>query len=63
MIVCIQVLVLPHPSEADQVRVIVVNIGHDPATVTSLNVMVGEAIQLSVAVAVPVAGGNVLAVH
>jgi hypothetical protein len=63
VIVCTQVLVFPQPSDADHVRVMVVNTGHDPATVTSLNVIVGEATQLSVAVAVPVAGGNVLAVH
>ena len=37
--------------------------GHDPPTVTSLNVIEGMASQLSVAVAIPVLAGNVLAVH
>jgi hypothetical protein len=41
----------------------VLRIGHDPDAVISLKVSVGEATQLSVAVAVPVLGGNVLAVH
>lgn len=49
----------PHPSEAVQVRVIVINNGQAPETVASLKVIVGEAVQLSVAVADPVAGGSV----
>lgn len=49
----------PHPSEAVQVRVIVINNGQAPDTVASLKVIVGEAVQLSVAVADPVAGGSV----
>jgi len=57
--VCTQVLELPHPSEAIHVRVIVISNGHVPPTVTSLKVIVGVAAQLSVAVADPVAGGNV----
>ena len=62
-IVCVQVLVLPQSSVAVQVRVIVNSCGHAPPTVTSLDVTVGDASQLSVAVAVPVFAGNVLAVH
>ena len=62
VIVCAQVDVLPHPSVADQVLVIVLSCGHPPATVTSLNVTAGVE-QLSVAIAVPVFAGNVLAVH
>lgn len=62
LIVCTQVEVLPHPSVADHVRVIVSSCGQAPATITSLEVMIGIA-QLSVAVAVPVLAGNVLAVH
>ena len=60
---CRHVLVLPQPSVADHVRLIVLNNGQIPATVTSLNVMIGLAIQLSVAVADPVFAGNVLSVH
>ena len=37
--------------------------GQFPPVVTSLKVIVGVASQLSVAVAVPVLAGNVLAVH
>ena len=48
---------------ATQVLVIVLSCGHAPLTVTSLDVMVGVESQLSVAVAVPVLAGNVLAVH
>ena len=58
-----QVLTFPQSSVADQVRVIVLSCGHAPPAVTSLNVTVGEVSQLSVAVAVPVFAGAVLAVH
>jgi len=61
--VCTQLLELPQSSAATQVRVIVRSCGHDPATVTSLNVNVAVASQLSVAVGLPVLAGNVLAVH
>lgn len=60
MMTCRQVLLLPHPSEATQVRFIVIKTGHTPPIVTSENVTVGV-LQLSVAVAVPVAAGNELA--
>lgn len=61
--VCIHVLVLPQSSVATQVRVMVSSCGHAPPTVTSVEVMVGVASQLSVAVAFPVLPGKVLAVH
>jgi hypothetical protein len=48
---------------ATQVRVIVLSCGHAPPTLTSVEVIVGVASQLSVAVAVPVVAGKVLAVH
>ncbi len=48
---------------AFQVRVIVPSCGQPPATETSVKVIIGCIAQLSVAVAVPVAGGNVLAVQ
>jgi len=54
---------VPKASVATQVRVIVYSSGHNPAAVTSLKVMVGARVQLSVAVAVPVFSGNVLASH
>ena len=56
-------LELPQSSVAIQVRVMVLSCGHAPPTDTSLDVMVGVASQLSVAVALPVVAGNVLAVH
>lgn len=62
VIVCIQVDVLPHPSVADQVLVIVRSCGHPPASVTSLKVIAGEE-QLSVAEAEPVTAGSVLTEH
>ena len=62
--VCIQLLELPQSSVARHVRVMVYSCGHAPATVTSVDVIVGVASQLSVAVAVPFAPpGAVLAVH
>ena len=61
-IVCTQLLELPQSSVATQVRVIVLSCGHAPPTFTSLEVMVGVGSQ-SVAVAVPVFAGKVLAVH
>ena len=61
--VCVQKLVLPQPSVADHVRVIVFKTGHAPGVLTSLKVIVGEATQLSVAVAEPVAAGAVLVLH
>jgi hypothetical protein len=62
-IVCAQVLAFPQSSVAVQVRVIVLSCVQTPATVTSVNVTVGVPSQLSVAVAVPVFAGAVLAVH
>jgi len=59
----LQVLKLPQSSVALQVRVIVRSCGQEPATVASLNVSAGVPSQLSVAVALPVLAGNVLAVH
>jgi len=54
-----QVLLLPQPSEATQVRLMVIKTGHTPPIVTSENVTVGV-LQLSVAVAFPVFGGKLL---
>ena len=62
-IVCTQVLELPQASVAVQVRVMVNSCGHAPPATTSLETMTGALSQLSVAVAVPVFAGNVLAVH
>ena len=62
-ITCKQVDELPQSSVALHVRFSVNACGHDPDTVASLIVIVGVASQLSVAVAVPVLAGNVLAVH
>jgi hypothetical protein len=63
MIVCTQLLELPQSSVALQVRVMVYSCAHAPPTVTSLEVMVGVASQLSDAVAEPVFAGKVLAVQ
>jgi hypothetical protein len=61
---CKQELEFPQSSVALQVLLIVYSCGHAPATVTSVDVIVGVASQLSVAVAVPlVPPGAVLAVH
>ena len=62
-IVCTQVPTLPQSSVADHVRVIVLSCGQIPPTVISLKVIPTTGSQLSVAVAVPVLAGNVLAVH
>jgi hydrogenase maturation factor HypE len=43
--------------------VIVISCGQDPPVVISLKVIAGIAAQLSVAVAIPVLAGSVLAVH
>jgi hypothetical protein len=56
-------LELPQSSIAVKVLLIVLSCGHNPATVTSANPMVGVASQLSVAVALPVLDVAVLAVH
>jgi hypothetical protein len=48
---------------AAHVLKMVCSCGHAPATITSAEVIVGVASQLSVAVAVPVAAGSVLSVH
>ena len=56
-------LLLPQSSVALHVLVIVNSCGHDPPIVTSLKVIPGVVSQLSVAVALPVLAGNVLAVH
>ena len=62
--VCRQLLELPQSSVALHVRLMVYSCGHPPATVTSVEVIVGVTSQLSVAVAVPfVPPGAVLAVH
>jgi hypothetical protein len=61
--VCAHVPVFPQSSVAIHVRVMVLSCGQAPATVTSENVIVRTGSQLSVAVAVPVLAGNVLAVH
>jgi hypothetical protein len=62
--VCRHVLELPQSSVALHVLLIVYSCGQAPATVTSVEVIVGVASQLSVAVAVPLAPpGAVLAVH
>jgi hypothetical protein len=63
MIIWRQVLLFPQPSDATQVRLIVNKVGHTPPTVTSLKVMIGVKVQLSVAVAVPVFTGNELFSH
>jgi hypothetical protein len=64
MIVCTQILLLPQSSVALQVLNMVYSWEHCPVpAVTSLNVIVGVASQRSVAVAVPVLAGSVLAVH
>src|SRR5689334_14307108 len=62
-IVCTHAVELPQSSVAVHVRVIVSSCGHWPPTVISVEVIVGVASQLSVAVALPVLAGNVLAVH
>jgi hypothetical protein len=62
--ICVQVLELPQSSVALHVLVMVYSCGQAPPTVTSVEVMVGVASQLSVAVAVPLAPpGAVLAEH
>ena len=53
-------MLLPQSSVADQVLVMVDSCGQPPPTTASLNVIATVGSQLSVAVAVPVAGGNVL---
>lgn len=63
MMVCVHVLVLPQSSVANHVLVMVSSCGHAPPTVTSVEVIVGKTSQLSVAVALPVLAGKVLAVH
>ena len=62
-IVCTHVPVFPQSSVAIHVREIVLSWGHAPPVKESLNVIVGDASQLSDAVAVPVAAGNVLVLH
>src|SRR5690606_3348484 len=58
-----QDMALPQSSVATQVRVIVSSSGHAPPTTTSVNVIVSVPSQLSVAVAIPVVAGRVLAAH
>ena len=60
---CSQVLLLPQASVALQILEIEPPRGQAPAVVTSLYVIVGEASQLSVAVAIPVLSGEVESVH
>ena len=62
-IVCVQVLIFPQSSVAFHVLVMVNSCGQVPPAVTSVKVMVGEVSQKSVAVAVPVFAGKVLALH
>lgn len=59
----LQVEKFPQSSVDFQVLVIVSFCGHEPATVTSVNVMVRDASQLSEEVGLPVLAGSVLAVH
>lgn len=61
--VCTHVLELPQSSVATHVRVMVLSCGQDAPVVISVKVISGAGSQLSVAVAVPVAGGKVLAVQ
>ena len=61
IITCKHELLFPQPSLANQVRLIVISTGQAPPIVTSENVIIGEPVQLSVAVAVPVAAGSELA--
>ena len=61
--VWVQVLELPQSSIAVNVLVIVSSCGHAPATVASVNPIVGVPSQLSVAVALPVAVVAVLVLH
>ena len=63
VITCTHVVLLPHPSAAVQVLVIVYSSGHVPLLITFAKVTAGEGLQLSVEVAVPVFDGSVLAVH
>src|SRR4030095_9943919 len=63
VMICSHVLLLPQSSVALQILVIPPPAEQDPLTVTSLKVIVGAVSQLSVAVALPVLAGNVLAVH
>ena len=63
IIVCVHVLLLPQSSVAVHVLTIVPSCGQEPPMILSDEVIVGVASQLSVAVAVPVFTGNVLAVH
>lgn len=60
---CVQELELPQSSIAVNVLLIVISCGHNPGTIASSNPMVGEASQLSVAVALPVFDVAVLAVQ
>ena len=60
---CAHVLLLPHPSDAVQILVMVYSCGQDPSVMIFENVTSGEALQLSEAVAEPVFTGKVLAVH
>jgi hypothetical protein len=63
IITCKHVLLLPHRSDAVQVLLIVRSAGQIPPIVTSEKVIDGFPLQLSVAVAVPVFAGKVLAVQ
>jgi hypothetical protein len=60
---CWQVALLPQSSVAVQVRVIVPGAGQGPPATLSMNVTLGVASQLSVAVALPVALGAVELPH
>lgn len=62
-IVCTHVLELPQSSVALQVRKIVPSCTQPPSTIRSVEVIVADRSQLSVAVAVPVLPGKVLAVQ
>ena len=53
-------LELPQSSVARHVRAITLSAAHMPPVITSVDVIVGEMSQLSVAVAVPVFAGKVL---
>lgn len=63
LMICRQVEVLPHVSDAVQVRLIVYPFGVGPLVVTSLKVTSGEGSQESNNVGVPVLSGKVFSMH
>ena len=63
VMICKQVLLLPHESVAVQVLLMVYAWGHAPSVVTSSKVTTGAISQPSVALAIPVLSGDVESVH